>query len=83
MSENLKKTEDNLRELIEVLRDGHQGFIELEKNLKDPEARKLFREETLARAGFAAELENELHRLWSQGCEGGQFHGGQSASRVG
>src|ERR1700691_5120849 len=63
MSENLKKTEDNLRELIEVLRDGHQRFIELEKNLKDPEARKRFREETLVRAGFAAELENELHRF--------------------
>src|SRR6202789_2923340 len=63
MSEYLKKTEDNLRELIEVLRDGHQGFIELEKTLKDPEARKLFREETLVRAGFAAELENELHHF--------------------
>ena len=63
MSENLKKTEDNLRSLIETLRDGHQGFIELEKNLKDPEARQLFREETLVRAGFAAELENELHHF--------------------
>jgi uncharacterized protein (TIGR02284 family) len=63
MSENLKKTEDKLRNLIEILRDGHQGFIELEKNLKDPEARELFREQTLARAGFAAELENELHRF--------------------
>ena len=60
---DLKKTEDTLRDLIETLRDGHQGFIELEKNLKDPEARKLFREETLARAGFAAELENELHHF--------------------
>ena len=63
MSETLEKTEKNLRDLIETLRDGHQGFIELEKNLKDPEARKVFREETLARAGFAGELENELHRL--------------------
>jgi len=63
MSENLQKTEKNLRDLIETLRDGHQGFIELEKNLKDPEARKVFREETLVRAGFAAELENELHRF--------------------
>jgi hypothetical protein len=36
MSENLEKTEKNLRDLIETLRDGHQGFIELEKNLKDP-----------------------------------------------
>src|SRR5258708_19689683 len=63
MSENVEKTEKNLRDLIETLRDGHQGFIELEKNLKDPEARKVFREETLVRAGFAAELENELHRF--------------------
>src|SRR5258708_35527144 len=63
MSENLEKTEKTLRDLIETLRDGHQGFIELEKNLKDPEARKVFREETLVRAGFAAELENELHHF--------------------
>jgi uncharacterized protein (TIGR02284 family) len=63
MSEILEKTEKNLRDLVETLRDGHQGFIELEKNLKNPEARKVFREETVVRAGFAAELENELHRL--------------------
>jgi uncharacterized protein (TIGR02284 family) len=63
MSENLEKTEKTLRELIETLRDGHQGFIELEKNLKDPAARKLFREETLTRANFAGELEGELHRF--------------------
>ncbi len=63
MSETLEKTEKTLRDLIETLRDGHQGFIELESNLKDPEARKVFREETLARAEFAGELENELHRL--------------------
>ncbi len=63
MTEALETTEKNIRHLIEILRDGHQGFIELEKNLKNPEARKVFREETLARAGFAGELENELHRL--------------------
>jgi uncharacterized protein (TIGR02284 family) len=63
MSEDLQKTEKNLRDLIETLLDGHKGFIELEKNLKDPEARQLFREETLVRASFAAELENELHHF--------------------
>jgi uncharacterized protein (TIGR02284 family) len=63
MSDNLQKTENALRGLIETLLDGHKGFIELEKNLKDPDARQLFREETLVRAGFAAELENELHHL--------------------
>jgi uncharacterized protein (TIGR02284 family) len=63
MSEELKSTEDGLQKLIEILRDGHQGFLELEKNLKDEQARMLFREQTLERAGFAGELENELHRL--------------------
>jgi uncharacterized protein (TIGR02284 family) len=63
MSEELKSTEDGLQKLIEILRDGHQGFLELEKNLKDEQARTLFREQTLERAGFAGELENELHRL--------------------
>jgi uncharacterized protein (TIGR02284 family) len=72
MSENLEKTENTLRDVIETLRDGHQGFIELEKNLKDPEARQVFREETLARAGFAAELENELHRFGVKDVKVGQ-----------
>ncbi len=63
MADKLKRTEHNLKNVIETLRDGHQGFIELEKNLKNPEARRLFREETLTRAEFAGELENELHRL--------------------
>jgi uncharacterized protein (TIGR02284 family) len=63
MSAELEKTEDALKKLIEALHDSHQGFLELEKNLKDPEGRKLFREEVLVRANFAAELENELHRF--------------------
>ncbi|MGC2400568.1 MAG: PA2169 family four-helix-bundle protein [Acidobacteriaceae bacterium] len=63
MSAELEKTEDALRKLIEILHDSHQGFLDLEKNLKDPEGRQMFREETLLRANFAAELENELHRF--------------------
>jgi hypothetical protein len=35
MSDNLQKTENALRDLIETLLDGHKGFIELEKNLKN------------------------------------------------
>ena len=41
MSEDLEKTENTLRDLIETLRDGHQGFIELEKNLKWPVGRNV------------------------------------------
>lgn len=57
------KVHSTLKNLIDVLRDGHEGFLELEKHLKDPEARTFFLKETQERANFAAELENELHRL--------------------
>ncbi len=57
------KVHTTLEKLIDVLKDGHQGFLELEKHLKHPEARKFFLQETQARANFAGELENELHRL--------------------
>ncbi len=52
-----------LKDLINVLRDGHQGFLELEKNLKDPAARTFFLHQSQERGQFAAELENELHHL--------------------
>jgi uncharacterized protein (TIGR02284 family) len=54
---------DTLVNLINVLRDGHHGFLELEKHLKDHEARTFFLKQSQERAQFAAELENELHRL--------------------
>jgi uncharacterized protein (TIGR02284 family) len=54
---------DTLTNLINVLRDGHHGFLELEKHLKDSEARTFFLKQSQERAQFAAELENELHRL--------------------
>ena len=60
------KVHTTLEKLIDVLKDGHQGFLELEKHLKHPEARTLFLKETQARANFAGELENELHRLGEQ-----------------
>ncbi len=59
----LDKVESTLKDLIETLRDGHQGFTELGHHLQDPAAKKFFLEETQVRAGYAAELENELHRL--------------------
>ena len=57
------KVNTTLEKLIDMLRDSHQGFQELEKHLKHPEARKFFLQETQVRANFAGELENELHRL--------------------
>ena len=57
------KVESTIKELIETLRDGHQGFTELGHGLKDNEAKRFFMEETQVRAEYAAELENELHRM--------------------
>jgi uncharacterized protein (TIGR02284 family) len=59
----LDKVESTLRDLIETLRDGHEGFIELGQRIQDPTARRYFMEETQTRAEYAAELENELHRM--------------------
>lgn len=58
-----EKVKATLGKLIDILRDGHQGFMELEKNLQDPAARTHFLKETQERANFSGELENELHRL--------------------
>ena len=58
-----EKVKATLGKLIDMLRDSHQGFTELEKNIKDPAVRTFFLKETQARANFSGELENELHRL--------------------
>ncbi len=60
---DLEVVKTALEKLVDVLRDSQKGFAELEANLQDPAARKFFLEETQQRANFAAELENELHRL--------------------
>jgi uncharacterized protein (TIGR02284 family) len=58
-----EKVESALKDLIETLRDGHQGFTELGHRLQDSSAKRFFMEETQVRAEYAAELENELHRM--------------------
>ena len=65
MPENivLGKVESTLKDLIEVLRDGQQGFKELGHRLQDADAKRFFLQETQVRAEYAAELENELHRM--------------------
>ena len=65
MSENIapEKVNATLKKLIDFLRDSHQGFTEIGEHIKDDAARLFFMKETQVRAEFAAELENELHRL--------------------
>lgn len=58
-----KKVQTTLEKLIDVLKDSHQGFTDIGKHLEDAQVRTFFLQETQKRAEFAAELENELHRL--------------------
>lgn len=58
-----EKVTATLKKLVDVLRDSHEGFLTLEKHLKDESARTFFLKESQQRANYAGELENELHRL--------------------
>ena len=58
-----EKVKSTLNKLIDVLRDSHQGFLEIGQHIKDTPTRLFFMQETQKRAEFAAQLENELHRL--------------------
>jgi len=60
---DVKKTRDILNNLIETCRDGQNGFRESAEHLKNPEIREFFNEQSLLRAQFASELENEVRRL--------------------
>lgn len=51
-----------LKSVINVLEDGQKGMAEIGEHLKDPELKRYFLAESLTRASFRGELENELHR---------------------
>jgi uncharacterized protein (TIGR02284 family) len=52
-----------LRSLIQVLHDGHQGMSSIAAQIQHEPAKHFLLEQSQLRAEFAAELENELHRL--------------------
>jgi uncharacterized protein (TIGR02284 family) len=52
-----------VRSVIQVLHDGQRGLAAIGSELKDESAKRFLLEETQVRANYAAELENELHRL--------------------
>lgn len=51
-----------LKEVINVLEDGQKGLSEIGEHLKDEKLKVVFLAESLKRASFRGELENELHR---------------------
>ena len=57
-----EEVEKVIKEVINVLQDGQKGFADIGEHLKDDTLKRYFLAESLKRANFRAELENELHR---------------------
>jgi uncharacterized protein (TIGR02284 family) len=57
-----KEVETVLLDLIKTLEDSQKGFADIGDHLKDINLKHFFLAESLKRANFRAELENELHR---------------------
>jgi uncharacterized protein (TIGR02284 family) len=57
-----REMEGVLLGVINILEDGQKGFADLGEHLKDDSLKRYFLAESLKRANFRAELENELHR---------------------
>lgn len=74
-----KEMESVLLDVIKSLQDGQKGFAEIGEHLKDDTLKRYFLAESLKRANFRAELENELHRagmadVSESGTTAGTFH---------
>jgi uncharacterized protein (TIGR02284 family) len=68
-----------LKNVINVLQDGQKGFADLGDKLKDETVKRYFLAESLKRANFRGELENELHRhgihdVHEEGTVAGTLH---------
>ncbi len=59
----LNETKRVLTSLINTLQDSQKGFADIGEHLKDDQLKRFFLAESLKRANFRADLENELHRL--------------------
>jgi len=51
-----------LKAVIRALEDGQKGMAEIGERMKDKKLKRFFLAESLKRANFRGELENELHR---------------------
>lgn len=61
-SKKNKEMETVLLDVIKSLEDGQKGFAEIGEHIQEPALKRYFLAESLKRANFRAELENELHR---------------------
>jgi uncharacterized protein (TIGR02284 family) len=61
-SDKNRDMERVLLNVVKTLQDGQRGFADIGEHLKDETLKRYFLAESLKRANFRAELENELHR---------------------
>ena len=54
---------DIIEKLIQTCRDGQEGYRNAAEHTKDPELKSFFEHQSLERASFAGELENEVRHL--------------------
>ena len=62
-SGKLNEAKRALNSLVNTLQDSQKGFADIGEHLKDETLKRYFLAESLKRANFRAELENELHRM--------------------
>jgi len=73
------EVEKVIKSVINILEDGQKGFADIGGHLKDETLKRYFLAESLKRANFRAELENELHRhgvhdVHEEGTVAGTLH---------
>ncbi|MGA7156922.1 MAG: PA2169 family four-helix-bundle protein [Acidobacteriaceae bacterium] len=61
-SEKNQDMESVLLDLVNTLEDSQKGFADIGEHMKDFTLKRYFLAESLKRANYRAELENELHR---------------------
>ncbi len=77
--EKNSEMEKVIKSVINILEDGQKGFADIGGHLKDETLKRYFLAESLKRANFRAELENELHRhgvhdVHEEGTTSGTLH---------
>jgi uncharacterized protein (TIGR02284 family) len=66
---------DVIQKVVEVLNDGHKGFMDFAQHIKDPQVKALFVRESQTRAEFANELQNAAGlKRDEEGTSGGAMH---------
>jgi uncharacterized protein (TIGR02284 family) len=68
-----------LKAVVNILEDSQKGFADIGEHLQDETLKRYFLAESLKRANFRGELENELHRhgvadVHETGTVAGAFH---------